>query len=235
MHKVHEDKAGATLTNMPLTHLAASAPSDLLIGSMLDTKGLPLLTLKLTFRPPRVGSKVVCVGYTAAPHVDQRNEYFNYSFSVVEGTVIAIFPKGLGRVLPAACFLIDVEPPHGMSGGPVFDEHGNVCGIVSMGATQYMPIGNGEYPAEAGVVSLLHPLLPTSLGMNGLEPSDHQAFFDWIAKGYINTDGSELMCDYYPKGDGHLVGGRYESSMRSAMYAGLQDFLDGKLFSASDQ
>lgn len=235
-HQVYDDKNGATVKTIPLTHLAASPPSDLLLGSAPLIEDLPLLSLRMSFRPPRIGSKVVCVGYSAAEPVDGRHEFFNYTFSAIEAEVVAIFPNGLGSVLPAACFLIDKEPPHGMSGGPVFDEHGNVCGIVSKGATMYMPEGP-SYPKEAGVVSLLHPILPTSLEVNAskgpITASIKQPVAVWVAEGHILTDGSLVKCSIQKKDDGYRVGCAYDQSHFSGMFGGLQDFLEGKLFDPS--
>lgn len=232
-HELKEDKSGVTVKTVPLTHLAAPTPTDLVMGSMLFIEKLPLLKLQMTFHPPRVGSKVVCVGYSAASNDDGGHELFNYTFSAVEGTVVAIFPQGLGSsVLDAACFLIDVEPPPGMSGGPVFDEHGNVCGIVSMGATHYMHKDHAGFPSEAGVVSLLHPVLPTELEAKAsfglFNITAKKTVWEWITLGAIRTDGSEGKCRVNRTNGELEVGCAYNRDLHTAMYLGLQDFLDGK-------
>lgn len=52
----------------------------------------------------------------------------------------------------ASGFAIDAEVENGQSGGPVFNEEGFVCGVVSAGATGYF----GE---PASLTSLLYPAL----------------------------------------------------------------------------
>ncbi len=105
-----------------------------------------------------------------------------------------------------------------------------------MGATKYMP-KNQSFPEEAGVVSLLHPVLPTTLeakaSKGSMVATIKQPVAHWIAQGIILTDGTQAKCRVYPEDDGHHVGCAYDRNHLSGMFGGLQDYLDGKLFNPS--
>lgn len=47
------------------------------------------------------------------------------------GTITGLFPQGRDRLNPTPVFEVEADWPSGMSGGPVFNNAGNVVGIVS--------------------------------------------------------------------------------------------------------
>ena len=49
------------------------------------------------------------------------------------GLVNQLYPSHRDRMLPCPCFQAGAHIMSGMSGGPVFDERGEICGIVSTG------------------------------------------------------------------------------------------------------
>ena len=97
-------------------------------------------TLRIEPFHPQIGSSVAAFGYHSSkvqasrnpdgsPHLDLRDEP-----TVSVGRVTAVYPLGRDRsMLPFPCFEVDARFDGGMSGGPVFDETGAVCGIVCTG------------------------------------------------------------------------------------------------------
>lgn len=79
----------------------------------------------------------------------------------VEATVGPRFTNRFSRAfLQGPCFAAfgDDTIPHGLSGGPVLDEHGCVCGIVSAG-------GDAFFDKPTLLTSLLYPCLLTELAL----------------------------------------------------------------------
>ena len=89
----------------------------------------------LSLQPPSVGDRVVAFGYAAsrvtgpASGVGEREWKTSPSTSV--GEVLEVHQQSRDSVtLPFPCFRTNARFDGGMSGGPVFDEAGHVCGIV---------------------------------------------------------------------------------------------------------
>lgn len=106
---------------------------------------------RLSARVPRTGTRVRAAGYAAATvEADTEKERarriaFARNLSVSHGEVLQVYREGRdtfrdldGRptgALPTVCFETSARFDGGMSGGPVADPDGNVCGIVSRGGT----------------------------------------------------------------------------------------------------
>jgi hypothetical protein len=105
--------------------------------------------VRLSARVPKVGTHILAMGYSRfnvksdITIKNLREIYFEPNFSVSTGEVLQVFPEGRdtfrdldGRPtgqLPTVCFETSARFDPGMSGGPVFDEHFAVCGIISTG------------------------------------------------------------------------------------------------------
>jgi hypothetical protein len=193
-------------------------PTDLTFGFPKFQQEFPYTALPISFAVPRIGSKVKCVGYSRTeipggeiPIEDlQRGrigDWFNYyrhSFRVVEGTVTKIFTQGFARnFVRGACFAINAEIEQGQSGGPVFNEAGYVCGVISAGATLY-------FPQPASLISLLYPALTTEItfgfSMGPVRMNATRPLFSLIETGGIKTDGSEELVTLIPENGSWRVG-----------------------------
>lgn len=93
----------------------------------------------LNVAPPRVGDPVVAYGFAnteVTPNPDDAFEHtFSHRFRKIRATVTAVyFPMRDVGGMPFPCFEVDAEFEPGMSGGPVFNERDEVCGVVSRGS-----------------------------------------------------------------------------------------------------
>jgi S1-C subfamily serine protease len=129
--------------------------SDIAVAQVsCNPSWIPTVFPRLNLIPPRVGSRVAAFGYAGAVTVDGPNVHIDPGAHTSVGEVIDVFPGGRDRVLaPFPCFQVDARFDDSMSGGPVFDEHGALCGLIS---ANIPPYEEGE--PHASLVSLLWPL-----------------------------------------------------------------------------
>jgi Trypsin-like peptidase domain len=93
---------------------------------------------ELNVATPRVGTRVKAYGFAESACEPSPEEplVFNsrHSFRRVPGEIVAIhFPKRDNAAMPFPCFQIAADFEPGMSGGPVFNDRDQVCGVVSRG------------------------------------------------------------------------------------------------------
>lgn len=120
--------------------------------------------LELNVATPKIGMKVVGYGFTN-PRWDQDPTDIDTSnlrcqFRRIEGTVVNVhFPKRDEVGMPFPCFQVDADFEPGMSGGPIFNDRQQVCGVISRGSGFGASWGSILWPALAIQVN----------GMTGLE------------------------------------------------------------------
>ena len=116
------------------------------------------LFFQLNIATPRVGMRVAAYGFSniRIKH-DQDNPLDDglwQRFRRVDATITAIhFPMRDAACMPFPCFEVDAVFEPGMSGGPIFNERDQVCGVISRGSE----IG-------ASWASILWPALITPIG-----------------------------------------------------------------------
>jgi hypothetical protein len=93
---------------------------------------------ELNVATPRIGTRVEAYGFTeSACELSQEGPFtFNsrHSFLRVPGEIVDVhFPKRDDAGMPFPCFQIAADFEPGMSGGPVFNDRDQVCGVVSRG------------------------------------------------------------------------------------------------------
>lgn len=146
---------------------------------------------KLALLPPAVGTRVAAFGYhgsSVTPLANGAHVLRSRSSSV--GTVTAIHLHGRDRTLPWSCFETNMRFESGMSGGPVFDDDGRLCGLVCSS----MPPG----PDAGDHVSWVTSLWPM-MGMTIDTPREgHPAgvtypVLELARAGLIHADGWERV------------------------------------------
>jgi len=93
----------------------------------------------IVVRTPKIGEKILVFGFRSeTENVMMSRSIAEISVSAFStlGIVTAAYPSGRDRViLPGPCIEVDAASIGGMSGGPAFDEEGNLIGILSTSMT----------------------------------------------------------------------------------------------------
>ncbi|WP_181104048.1 S1 family peptidase [Xanthomonas arboricola] len=106
------------------------------ISALLSADAPVINTVAVNFRHcPEIGETVLAVGYPElrleAMGSDEVERYLHEGMFGVYGTVTNLYPNGRGAAYPSPVFEVEANWPSGMSGGPVFNQFGQVIGIVS--------------------------------------------------------------------------------------------------------
>jgi serine protease Do len=98
-----------------------------------------ILNLPIRSRPPSpgIGDLVIAVGFPQIKLTSGRPESLPPTLTegmyAGYGVVRELYPEGRDRSSPTPAFEVEANWPSGMSGGPVFNQHGEVIGLVSRG------------------------------------------------------------------------------------------------------
>jgi serine protease Do len=106
------------------------------MNAVLQPDSPPFHTVPLNLQTyPAVGEVVFAVGYAelgfAALNADEIARYLKEGMFGVYGRVTNLCPGGRGKTRPSPGFEVEADWPAGMSGGPVFNQNGEVIGVVS--------------------------------------------------------------------------------------------------------
>ena len=177
-------------------------PSDLVFGWPRFQEHFPVMALPLSLAVPRIGEKLTCIGYGNMSFPKELISVEDIArgdvswmqgtdlrLQATEGRVTEMFTHGLSKGFArGACVVLDCEVSPGQSGGPVVNEAGYVCGIVSATATNF-------FQRHTSVVGLLYPAYTSSLRMSASKGAvridSTQPLAALIAGGSVVTDGSE--------------------------------------------
>ncbi len=119
---------------------------------------------KIDLNLPSVGARIVGFGFhnsTSKISVGEQGTslHWDNSAATTIGKVVEIFPERRDSVrLNFPCFQTDAQFEGGMSGGPVFNEEGSLCGLIC----DSFPATN-EFPEHVSYVTLLWPAMITQL------------------------------------------------------------------------
>ena len=236
----------ATLNLRTFSSIHAAPPTDLVVGNVLSdgpSTLTPTIIPMITFAPPRIGETVLCIGYSdmkvpdgGLPIDDIREhrlnpyEAYSHRLFVAVGRVTNIFierfTRGFGE---GPCFTIDVDLPHGLSGGPILRSDGAVCGAVYCGASLLF-----DSPASVG--ALLYPifLLRLSFGISMANGSfrmnaTERPVAELVATRAIRTDGAEeRQLHFTPEGSGMRVGAAFHKDDAAFIFEDFAAFQAGK-------
>lgn len=220
LHQHEPSKGELEWSFLPLEGLwgaDAADATDVGYGFSSFQAELPTLPFRASFAVPRIGSRVICIGYTDTWVSGGRLRHdqiqpgsfdwlgsYQHTFRAVEARVTHIFTEGFASgFIPGACFTIDAEVGAGLCGGPVFNEQGYVCGVVSAGASQF-------FDQPSSIVSLLYPTLlsdiqfSVSLGQALVTAS--RPLIHLVQQGAVVTDGSEDLVSVLPEGEKFRIG-----------------------------
>jgi len=134
--------------------------SDMALISVVPVDDLakaqpPLRPLRMDILPPAVGEKIVAFGYASTRIVDEIGQEVEFELnpSTSMGTVTEVFPeKRDTRCLSFPSYAIQGHFIGGMSGGPIFNETGELCGLVCYGLSDASVEYSDEPPVAYGVV-----------------------------------------------------------------------------------
>jgi hypothetical protein len=188
----------------PIENIQIAKPTDVAFGFLKYQQKFPYLSFTLSPAAPRIGEKVLCLGFFDSKFPDggiplknindgtfDWNNAFSHRFHVTEGNVEALFVNHFCKVYAdGPCFLLDCELEHGQSGGPIFNSEGNVCGINLGGASILL----GK---ESSLASMIYPALAVKIKFSfdmadALHFTATQPLINLINNG-ITTDGSEKL------------------------------------------
>lgn len=203
IHQKRTSPQGGELSIQGILRGQSAPPSDLFFAQ-LTPEPLETIIFPLSLSVPRIGERLTCVGYPKMsvtggwiPLDEIRSGSFDWSgdtkfeLKATEGRVTHIFTHefaaGYSR---GPTVVLDCEVERGQSGGPVFNEAGYVCGVVSAGVSSFFPA-----PQKASAVSLLFPAYAIELLLTGADSSAALAPWivrDLISANQIRTDGREV-------------------------------------------
>jgi hypothetical protein len=125
-----------------------------------DFEGKTLPALAMTMLPPAVGSQLAAFGYPRSTATESDESVLISRRGVTSvGSVVELHMDGRDRSqLRWPCFRTDAHIDGGMSGGPVFNEKGELCGLMCTSFEQ-----TGDDDAHLSYVTLLWPMLGLTL------------------------------------------------------------------------
>jgi S1-C subfamily serine protease len=216
------DDERSEVTGFPVQTVTGPEPTDLVCLTTLFQERIPQLTVPLSFALPEAGSTVRCFGYPQ----DAGEKLFPDSLRVVEGVVKAYFPPGFTRgFMRGPCFLVGASVPNGMSGGPVMNEAGAVCGIVSAGAELFLN-------EAACLVTPLYPSIFLHVAIHAQLASNFRinatrSLIDLCAEGFVTTDGTEDRVHFVEDDEGIEIGPIISMPNGAHVYNSYDDYSRG--------
>jgi hypothetical protein len=143
--------------------------------------------LCLDMEVPSVGDKITAYGYTQShATIELRNGVTHYQFDdkprVSLGHVTNVFPERRDFLLPFPVFETDTLFDGGMSGGPIINERGAICGIVCSGLKTADDEGHISYACS------VWPIMGTSIAAgSSCPPGTMVAFYKLFEEGKLQA------------------------------------------------
>ena len=154
--------------------------------------------LPMTVDPPQVGAEIIALGYPTSeinlPRNDSEVTEINLKVkpSISTGRVLDIHRSCRDScIIRFPSFSVDAKFPEGMSGGAVFNEQKELCGLVCSG-------GDGKLEGYSTAVSIwpsmIIPLrISDDMNFIGLERNTTYRIHDLARLGYLDFRGHERV------------------------------------------
>jgi serine protease Do len=113
---------------------------------------------------PTIGEHVFAVGYPqldCTELVDSKLLKLREGLHGAYGRITSFFPEGRSSSHPTPVFEVEGDWKSGMSGGPVFNQHGDVIGVVSRSLSSADELRGVCYAACLGSILSLPQLVPS--------------------------------------------------------------------------
>lgn len=142
------------------------------------------MVMPMTFSRPREKTSVLAFGYPQANGPTITKAAVFAPLTATQGTLREVHaPKRDTCLLTFPVFRSDYPSPHGMSGGPVVNEEGLVCGVVASAFD--------TSDERISYASLLAPAL--RLAMATREDGEGKTLYELCEEGTVSSDGSHRL------------------------------------------
>jgi hypothetical protein len=148
----------------------------------------------LDLMPPQVGEHIHAFGYSesAVQATGPKALTIHYRPATTHGEVMDVHQQSRDEVkMPFPCFRTNARFDGGMSGGPVFNEAGHLCGLI---CSSYPPFSTDE--DHASYVVLLWPVMILMIDMNRVShPRGGPMYplFDLVKENILVTRNAHLV------------------------------------------
>ena len=195
-HGEHDEYVGGALPVIKFWHSPELDIAYCQLGSPYGPSGwMPTLPVfRLGPGVPVVGEKILgCGYYKMAGSIGERTTdgrlkiHYSQNTAYTTGKIVEVHPISRdAAMLTFPCFRTDARFDGGMSGGPVLNQHGSVCGVICSS----LPADETS-PEHVSYASLIWPALGTSVETPGHpEQPSMKLVFDLVKEGRIQVDAS---------------------------------------------
>lgn len=197
-------QVGTALNLWNVTKVWASGETDVILMRLtpfsVGAQEYKFRHLTLAVLPPLVGTQIHAFGFaeSSIQLVAPKELEVRHRPVSTHGEVIEVFPGGRDQVtMPFPCFCTNARFDGGMSGGPIFNDDGHLCGLI---CSSYPPFEPNEQHASFAV--MLWPIMgmPIDLNREGYPPDTRYAVFDLVkAKMLVVADADRLTVGELPE------------------------------------
>jgi|GEM_PF-1867870 len=146
----------------------------------------------LNLNPPSIGEEISIFGYRATEMKFSANDQGGNHIDIQDkptlsaGKITKIYPRRRdSSMLPFPCFETNAYVEHGMSGGIVFNQKGELCGIVSTS------IDNENKTIYTSYIAILWPIMAATIGIEINGEIGNHSLLDLIKKKVL--DGEQFI------------------------------------------
>src|SRR5688572_3810681 len=147
---------------------------------------------KIEMLPPKIGSTVSAFGYTQSKATaDTKSVTWEYDARTSQGVVLDIHQNKRDEFsINFPCIYTNTQFDPGMSGGPVFNQEGKLCAIIS---ANLPPSEEGE--EHASYAALIWPSMNVVINLKreGIDYEGYYPILELCRGGFIKADNHERV------------------------------------------